>query len=113
MCDTGFCADQSAPHLAQAAWDALRILGYDTDGDPTPAAFTTKGYGQLGRVLIETAKDVRACYDEALDAMPDEPRRYESDAALDHDDEPELSQWANEHGYDFTPGQWPSPIRGF
>lgn len=79
-------ADQSAHALAQSAWDALRILGFDTDGDRTPAAWTTEGYAQLGRVLIETATDVRACYDEALDAMPDEPRRVETDATRDHDD---------------------------
>ncbi len=75
-------AKAAAGPLAQSVWDALRILGFDTDGDQTPAAFTTEGYAQLGRVLIKTATDVRACYDEALDAMPDEPRRVESDTAF-------------------------------
>ena len=42
----------------------------------------------------------------------DDPRRDEPDWAL-CDDEPELTQWANRMGYDFTPGQWPSPIEGF
>ena len=79
--------DESAEALAQSAWDALRILGFDTDGDKTPAAFTTLGYAQLGRTLIEVATDARACYDEALDAMPDEPRRVEPDAAFIDPDE--------------------------
>jgi hypothetical protein len=44
--------------------------------------------------------------------LRDEPRRVEPYSAW-IDDEPELSQWANEMGYTFTPGQWPSPIAGF
>ena len=38
---------------------------------------------------------------------PEEPRRVEADAAFEIDDEPELSKWADEHGYVFTPGNWP------
>lgn len=43
----------------------------------------------------------------------DEPRRIGPDHAwLPIDDEPELSQWANEMGLIFEPGHWPTTDGG-
>ena len=47
----------------QAIWDALGHLGYDRDGDSTPAAFV---YPPLTEVIVDVAKEFRAEYDELL-----------------------------------------------
>ena len=46
--------------LRQAAWDALRHLGADLDGNATPAAC-----GMLDTFLVREAADSRGTYDEA------------------------------------------------
>ncbi len=53
---------QPVTGLRQKVWDALRVMGYDTDGDETPDALVT----DIGDVLLDFAKDFRATYDEAL-----------------------------------------------
>lgn len=62
---------QSSPQqvdpYAQAIWDALGILGFDLDGDPTPAA-SIIGSGQAFRVrFLNHIQDIRAQLDECAE----------------------------------------------
>lgn len=50
----------------QALWDVYGILGFDQDGDPTPAAV-----GDLGEMVRRAAREFRQDYDTALDLIPD------------------------------------------
>lgn len=59
--------------LRQAIWDACRILGMDTDGDPTPAAHV---FPPLAELIVREATAARAAYDEALDDATDMEGRY-------------------------------------
>lgn len=46
----------------QAIWDARALMGFDNDGDPTPAAVT---YPHLADMLLRDAAEFRKDYDEA------------------------------------------------
>jgi hypothetical protein len=53
--------------LAQAMWDARAALGFDNDGDSTPAAaIAGGGFETFARNHVEDAKEQRRDYDEAL-----------------------------------------------
>ena len=49
--------------LRQALWDIYGILGFDTDGDPTPAALVT----DIVPLVVNAAKEFRQDHD-ALNA---------------------------------------------
>jgi hypothetical protein len=51
--------------LRQALWDAYEALGFDTDGDRTPAAVH-----DLRRVVLNAAREFRQDYEAALDEIP-------------------------------------------
>lgn len=48
--------------LRQGIWDAYRILGFDTDGDATPATLTS----DIVALIVGAATEHRADYDAAL-----------------------------------------------
>lgn len=48
--------------LKQAIWDARAIMGFDNDGDPTPAALT---HPPIADLCIRDATEFRKDYDEA------------------------------------------------
>ena len=54
--------------LRQALWDIYAILGFDTDGDPTPAAV-----GHLADVVVGAAREFRSDYDDLLDELTEHP----------------------------------------
>lgn len=47
--------------LRQGLWDVYRILGFDTDGDPTPSGLVT----DIVKVVTEAATEARKDYDDA------------------------------------------------
>jgi len=49
--------DESRQDLRQALWDIYGILGYDTDGMPTPDALVSP---QLTQLVIDAARELRA-----------------------------------------------------
>ena len=49
--------------LRQGIWDMLRILGFDTDGDPTPRALVS----DIVAIGIRHAQEFRETYEEALE----------------------------------------------
>lgn len=55
--------DRTKEHeqLRQAVWDARAIMGFDNDGDPTPAAVV-----DLHRLVLTDAQDMRDRDDEAI-----------------------------------------------
>ena len=54
--------------LAQAMWDARGQLGFDNDGDETPAAaIAGGGYRSFATQHVEEARSWRQDYDEALE----------------------------------------------
>lgn len=57
--------------LSQAMWDALRILGSDLDGDPTPAAMIA-GSGLDGFIeyFLAEIRGHEEDYDELLSLAP-------------------------------------------
>jgi hypothetical protein len=58
----------------QAMWEALGILGFDLDGDKTPAAsIAGMGDGGFRNYFLFCAREQRRDYDEALDAIPLRP----------------------------------------
>lgn len=56
---------------AQAMWEALGILGFDLDGDPTPAA-VIGGMGPEGfrGYFLRSVREMRKDYEDALDEIP-------------------------------------------
>lgn len=56
--------------LRQAMWDALEILGFDLDGQPTPAA-TIAGMGADGFVayFIREMHEARRDHDAAIEEV--------------------------------------------
>jgi len=50
--------------LRQALWDVYAELGFDTDGDKTPA-----GVRDLRRLVVSAAKGLRSDYDAVLDEV--------------------------------------------
>ena len=56
--------DYSAVALRQALWDVYAALGFDTDGDKTPA-----GVLDLRRVVVSAAKEIRSDYNAVLDEV--------------------------------------------
>lgn len=58
--------DYDVVALRQALWDVYEILGFDTDGDKTPAAQM-----RLRKIVIDAAREFRKDYDEALDEIRD------------------------------------------
>lgn len=65
-CAHGIHRSHCVTCLRQALWDVFRILGGDTDGDPTPAAVT----GDLCAWVIDVAREHREDYDELLASAP-------------------------------------------
>lgn len=55
----------------QAMWDALGILGFDLDGQPTPAATLVSGGQAFREHFIRRIHEARADYDAALEEIPD------------------------------------------
>jgi hypothetical protein len=56
--------DYNSLALRQALWDVYAALGFDTDGDKTPA-----GVQDLRRVVVNAAKVIRSDYDALLDEV--------------------------------------------
>lgn len=54
----------------QAMWDALAILGFDTDGDPTPAASIAGDGEDFRAMFLRQVRQARHDYDDAVDALP-------------------------------------------
>lgn len=73
----------------QALWDIYRILGFDTDGDATPAAVVC----DLGTMVVEAAKEHRAEHDELI-AQQDQRGKCNAGQALT------MSQFANRADYE-------------
>ncbi len=48
--------------LRQALWEIYGILGFDTDGDPTPIALV----GDIAALVVDAAKEHRKEYDDLL-----------------------------------------------
>lgn len=62
------CADHldyDVTALRQALWDVYAALGFDTDGDRTPAAVKN-----LRQLVVDAAKTFRQDYDQALSEIP-------------------------------------------
>lgn len=57
------------PNL-QAMWDALGILGFDLDGDPTPAAVLISGEQSFREHFLRCMHEMRADHEAALDEIP-------------------------------------------
>jgi hypothetical protein len=55
-------AEAKVTYLLQALWDVYGILGFDQDGDATPAAVK----GDLADLVRNAAREARRDYDEAL-----------------------------------------------
>lgn len=52
--------------LRQGYWEARAIMGFDNDGDSTPAAFAS----DFVALMLDDARSMRADYDEALEHVP-------------------------------------------
>jgi hypothetical protein len=65
-------AVQERDLLAQAMWDARGILGFDNDGDPTPAASVNgwNGYKEFADQHVREATEARKDHDDALGEQP-------------------------------------------
>lgn len=50
----------------QAMWDALGILGFDLDGEPTPRASLTRGVKPFAEMFLAHMREARADYDRAV-----------------------------------------------
>ena len=51
--------------LAQALWEVRRVLGFDNDGDPTPAAsIAAQGYAGFAHMIISDAAEYRRDMEE-------------------------------------------------
>ncbi|AGW41726.1 hypothetical protein O159_22860 [Leifsonia xyli subsp. cynodontis DSM 46306] len=51
---------------AQALWDVYGILGFDRDGDPTPAACLTSGAEDFANSMVAAAWEARENTEEAV-----------------------------------------------
>lgn len=65
--------------LKQAYWEARAILGFDNDGDPTPAALT---FPTIPDLMRRDAAEFRKDYDEACDALAAANARAEAAEAV-------------------------------
>ncbi len=65
--DTWQAMGGDARRLAQAMWDARAILGFDNDGDPTPAASITDGVQPFIDMFLADMQSERADYENLLD----------------------------------------------
>jgi len=54
----------------QAMWDALGILGFDLDDDPTPAATLISGEQAFRERFMRQVREFREDYDTLLDELP-------------------------------------------
>lgn len=80
--------DYDAGALRQALFDVYEALGYDTDGDRTPA-----GWKNLRKVVVNAAKEFRSDYEQALSEIPPvEPTLIEPIKSAVVDRHPYLSQ---------------------
>lgn len=52
-------------YLRQGLWDVYRELGFDTDGDPTPAAVQ----GDLVKLVVDATKEYRKDEEEGYDDL--------------------------------------------
>lgn len=71
--------------LRQALWDVYAELGFDTDGDKTPAAIV----GDLGQMVVDAAKEYRKDNDEGLDELGEQITAdvaIVEEALTDHDE---------------------------
>lgn len=63
--------------LAQAMWDARGVLGFDNDGDLTPAASVSGGrYAEFARQHVAEAREARKDYGDALGEQPTAEQVY-------------------------------------
>lgn len=69
--------------VKQAAWDAYKILGFDTDGDETPHALT---YPPFPEFVRQFATEARRDHDEACEDLWAAEERIEAVKALHVDD---------------------------
>jgi hypothetical protein len=63
--------------LRQACWDARATLGFDNDGDPTPAALV---YPTLAELVKRDAAEFRKDYDDALTELASLQRERDANA---------------------------------
>lgn len=71
-------AESERDLLAQAMWDARGILGFDNDGDPTPAASVSGGrYAEFADQHVREASEARKDHDDALVELNIAPVTYE------------------------------------
>lgn len=61
---------EDATKLAQAMWEGLDVLGYDLDGDLTPAAALAGGVDGFIESFLGDMHQMRKDYDEALGGIP-------------------------------------------
>lgn len=62
-------AEQERDELAQCMWDAYAVLGFDTDGDETPAAWIAgaRSHAGFARQWLAEVKQARLAHDEMTD----------------------------------------------
>ena len=63
--ELGALADEVG-RLRQGLWDVYRILGFDTDGQPTPVCITS----DIVKLVVDAAQEAREDYDAALKEIP-------------------------------------------
>ncbi len=63
----------------QAMWDALIALGFDHDGDPTPAPLLA-GMGETGfrEMFLGQVREARKDHDDAVDEVCMDPSAHKS-----------------------------------
>jgi hypothetical protein len=54
-------------------WDAIGILGFDLDGQPTPAATLISGEQSFREYFIRCIREAREDYDAAVDQVCEDP----------------------------------------